>query len=102
MGAQLFHVGHEVTGGVVLQIAEWHGAAAAALVEHDDAVELRVEETTMDWCGARARPAMQEQRRHALRIATLLPVDRVAAVDRQHAAGIRRDLREQVGAKGCL
>ncbi len=47
MGPELFHVGHQVAGAVVVQLAERHGAAAAALVEHYDAVELRVEEPAM-------------------------------------------------------
>ena len=99
MGAQLLHVGDEVIGRVVLQVAERHRAAAAALVEHDDAIELRVEEAAMHGRRAGARPAMQEDDRHALGIAALLPIDRVTPVDRQHAAGVGRDLREQVGAK---
>src|SRR5882672_10192510 len=102
MEAELFHVGHEMGGGVVLQVAERHRATAAALIEYDDAVELRVEEAAMDRRGAGPWPAMQEQDRHALRIATLLPVNRVATIDRQHATGVGRDLREQVGAKGGL
>ena len=47
MGPQPFHVGHEMAGGVVVQFAERHRAAAAALVEDDDAVELRIEEAAM-------------------------------------------------------
>ena len=102
MDAKLLHVGDEMARGVVLQVTERHRAAAAALVEHDDAIELRIEETAMDRRRARTGPAMQEQHRHSLGIAALLPVDRVAAIDRQHAAGVRRDLRKQVGAEGGL
>ena len=47
MGPKLLHVGHEMAGCVVVQFAERHGAAATALIEHDDAVELRIEEPAM-------------------------------------------------------
>ena len=47
MGPELLHVGHEMAGGVVVQFAERHRTAAAALVEHHDAVELRIEEAAM-------------------------------------------------------
>jgi hypothetical protein len=47
MRPQSLHVGHEVAGGVVVQLAERHRTAAAALIEHHDAVELRVEEAAM-------------------------------------------------------
>ena len=99
MVPELLHVGHEMAGGVVVQLAERHGAAAAALVEHDDAVELRIEEAAMHGRRTGARAAVQEHDGHALRIAALLPIDRVPPVDRQHAAGVGRDLREQIGAK---
>ena len=99
MGAQLLHVGHEMIGRVVLQVAQRHRAAAAALVEHDDAIELRIEEAAMHRRGTRARPAMQEDDRHALGIAALLPIDRVTPVDGQHSARVGRNLREEVGAK---
>ena len=99
MGPQPLHVGDEMAGGVVVQLAERHRAAAAALVEHDDAVELRIEEPAMHRGRAGARAAVQEHDRHALRIAALLPIDRVSPVDRQHAAGVGRDFREQIGAK---
>ena len=65
-------------------------AAATALIEYDDAIELRIEETAMDRGRAGAWPAMQEQHRHSLGIAALLPVDRVATIDRQHADATQR------------
>src|SRR5260221_2656845 len=48
MVPELLHVGHQVAGGVILQFAQRHRAATAALVEHNDAVELRIEEAPMD------------------------------------------------------
>ena len=97
MRPELFHVGHEIGRGVVLQFAERHRAAAAALVEHHDAIELRIEEAAMDRGRAGARSAVQEHDGHTLGIAALLPIDRVPAIDRQHAAGVGRDFGEQVG-----
>jgi hypothetical protein len=94
MGAQLLHVGHQMAGGVVVYLAERHRTAAAALIEHHDAVELRIEEPPMDRCRTGPRPAVQEQRGHAVGVAALLPIDRVPAVDSQHAAGEGRDFRE--------
>src|SRR4029077_8096577 len=44
MRPQSSHVGHEIAVGVDVQFAERHGTAATALVEHHDAVELRIEE----------------------------------------------------------
>jgi len=99
MGAELLHVGHERCGRVVLQLAERHRAAAAALVEHHDAIELRVEETAVNGRRAGAGSPVQEGHWHAFGVAALLPIDRVPAVDRQHAAGIRRDLGEEVGTE---
>src|SRR5262249_34548374 len=47
MEPELLHVGHQMAGGVVGEVAKGHGAAAAALVEDDDAIELRIEKTSM-------------------------------------------------------
>src|SRR6266850_8234346 len=60
MGAQLLHVGYQMAGGVVVYLAERHRTAAAALIEHHDAVELRIEEPPMDRCRTGPRPAVQE------------------------------------------
>ena len=102
MGPELFHVGHEIARGVVLQLAERHRAAAAALVEYDDAIELRIEEPAMDRRRAGARSAVQEHDGHALGIAALLPIARVPTIDRQHAAGIGRYFGKQIGTKRGL
>ena len=58
-------------------------AAAAALVEQEDAVARRVEEAPRLRVAARARPAVQEHDRLALGIAAFLPVDLVAVADRE-------------------
>src|SRR5262249_59596392 len=72
------------------------------LVEDDDAVELRIEETPVHGCRACARPTVQEKGRHTVGITALLPVNRMAAIDRQHAAGEGRDFRKQVGTERGL
>src|SRR5471030_1918772 len=99
MGAQFLHVGHEVIGRIVLQVAQRHRAPAPALVEYDDSIELWVEEAAMYRRGTRARSAMQEDDRNALGIAALLPIDRVTPVDGQHSARVGRNLREEIRAK---
>ena len=81
--------------GVVGDITQRQRAAGAALIEDDDAVERWIEEAPVDRRRTGARPAMQEHHRHAVGIAALLPVERVPAIDGQHAAGVRNDVREQ-------
>ena len=92
MNAQLLHVADQMAGRVVVQVAERHRSPAPALVEYDDPIELRIEEAAMDRRRACARATMQEDDRNAVRIAALLPVDRVSPVDRQHAAGVGGNL----------
>jgi hypothetical protein len=58
-------------------------AAAAALVEEDDAITCGIEEPARARVAAGARAAMQEDRRLARRIAAFLPVDLVAVADGQ-------------------
>ena len=99
MRPELLHVSHEVASRVVLQVAQRHRPATAALVENDDAVVLRVKEAAMDGRRAGAGAAVEEHDRHTLGIAALLPIDRVTPVDRQHAAGVGRNLGKQVGAE---
>ena len=95
-----------VTGGdsgigravAVLFAREGADVAILYLNEDQDAEELRMEEAAMHGGRAGARAAMQEQDRHALGIAALLPIDRMSPIHRQHAAGVGRNLGEQVGA----
>ena len=99
MAAQRLDVGDQVLRGVVLQAAERARPPGAALVEDDDAPEVRVEEAAMHRAGAGARAAVQEQHRPAARIAHLLPVHDVAGGERQVAGLERSDLGEQVAAR---
>ncbi len=69
LAAQGLHVVDQVLGRVVAGLAEGGGAPGAALVEHDDAVMIGVEEPAVRRVGAGPRPAVQKDHRHAGRIA---------------------------------
>src|SRR5690606_20732581 len=73
--ADTLHVRHQVPGGVVLEVGMGGRAAAAALVEQDDAVGRRIMEPAHELVAAAARTAMDQNRRLALGIAALFPVD---------------------------
>ena len=73
-------------------LAQGNGAAGAALVEDDDAVMGRIEESPMGRARPRSRSAMEEDHWHALRIAALLPIHLVPTVEIEHAAVERLDL----------
>jgi hypothetical protein len=81
---------------VLREAAERARAASAALVEDDQAPEGRVEEASMHRTRARARAAMQEQHRHAARVADLLPVHHVPCRQRQVAGLVRADFGKKV------
>jgi len=103
--SQRFHVGDQMRRGVVGQLAMRRGAAAAALVEQNDAVACRIEEPPLHRRGAGAGPAVHEQHRDAIRVAGRFPVDAMATCRFQHAAGIGGDERVErsnVGHDGRL
>jgi hypothetical protein len=83
--------GDQVRCGVVDQFAMRRGAAAAALVEQNDAVAYRIEKLPLRRRRAGTGPAMHEQHRDARRVARRFPVDAMRARCFQHAAGIRGD-----------
>jgi hypothetical protein len=68
-------------------------AAAAALVEEDDAIACGIEEPACACVAAGARAAVQEDRRLARRIAAFLPVDLVTVADGQMPVAVRLDGR---------
>ena len=73
----------QVGGGVVLQPAMRRGAAAAALVEQDDAIAARVEKPAQGGRDPAARTAMQGDHGQAVRTAAFLDMELVAAAHRQ-------------------
>src|SRR5690606_31563186 len=80
-------------GGVVLQARMRRGAPAAALVEQQNLVALRVEQASMCAGASPAGTAMQEDRRLAIRVAAKLPVHTVTITGVQVAMGVGMDLR---------
>src|SRR5207342_2168870 len=95
--AQQFDVTDKVPGGVVDEVCVRRRTAAATLVEQDDPVLRGIVEPAHLRAAAGARAAMKQHHRLALRIAALLVIQRMAAVDLQGAAVVAVDL----GIKGA-
>ncbi|MNT58090.1 hypothetical protein D3C72_1955060 [compost metagenome] len=95
MFAHLLDVGHQILRGVVTQLTEWRGAAAAALIDQHDAVALGVEEAAMGGRDAGAGAAVQVHHRNAFRCAALLDVQGVQRVDGQREFAVWGDRRVQ-------
>ena len=107
VGAQLLDVPDQVPGGVGLQAGIQKGhrrraPPAAALVELDEPVRVRVEQPAPPRAAAAARPAVQRHRRLAGRVAAGLPVDPLAVTDVQHPRLVRLDGREPFGHASTL
>src|SRR5262245_18827686 len=102
MASYRLDIGYQVSRRVVRRPAERRRLPAPALVEEDDAVELRIEETAVDRSDAAARAAMEKNRREPPRIPALLDVERVAVAHGQllHCKrpqpGVERLVREPV------
>jgi hypothetical protein len=79
--AKPLDVGDKIPGRVVLEARMGAAAAAAALVKEEDAVARGIEEPPRPGIAARARAAVQENDRLALRVAAFLPVNLVAVAD---------------------
>ena len=84
--AQRLDVGDKVLRRVGLQFGVRARAAAAALVEQDDHVMVGIEQAAVIGMAAAARPAVQEQRGLALRVARRFPADAVIVADIEMAA----------------
>jgi hypothetical protein len=89
--AQLFHVLHQVPGGVVFEAGVRLAPAATALIEQNDSVCVWIEETAGAVVATGAGSAVHEHGRLAFGIAALFVVDLVHVRDAQHAALIRLD-----------
>src|SRR5262245_24142534 len=89
--AQCFHVSDEMPRRVVDEAGMRAAATAAALVEQDDAIRIRIEETARAIVTARARAAVHEQGWLARGIATLLVIDLMLGRDPQVTRIVRLD-----------
>src|SRR5688572_17374614 len=78
---QALHVGDEVPSRVRFERGVRAAPSRAALIEHDDPIALRGEETPRVDVAATARTAVNEQGRLAFGVARLLVVDLVAVAD---------------------
>jgi hypothetical protein len=83
MASYRLDIGYQVSRRVVRRPAERRRLPAPALVEEDDAIELRIKEAAVDRSYAAARAAMEKNRREPPRIPALLDVDRVGVADSQ-------------------
>src|SRR5690606_40530380 len=101
LATQLLDVLDEVPGGVVHEVGVRGGAPGAALVEQHDAILRRVVETAHLCAAAAAGAAVQQHHRLAVRIAALLVVELVAAIDLEGAGLVGLDLGVQ-GAHAWL
>src|SRR5262245_53532840 len=90
MLAQALHVGDEMPGGVVLDRRVGRGAAAAALVEENDAVVPRIVEAAHGGVAAAARTAVDDQNRSTARVAALgvIKIVTVTRLDAAFAIGV--------------
>ena len=100
--AQLLDVGDQVPGRVVLEARVRPAAAAAALVEQDDAIARGIEEPARARVAAGAGAAVQEDRRLAVGIAAFLPVDLVAVADDQMPLAARLDGRIESASRTAV
>jgi hypothetical protein len=89
--AQPLQIGDQVPGRVVLETRMGPAAAAATLVEEDDAIARGVEKPARARVAARTGTAVQENRRLARGIAAFLPVDLVTVADGQMTLAARLD-----------
>jgi hypothetical protein len=88
-----------VPGGVGFEAGVGGGAAAAALVEQQDVPAFGVELPAVIRAAAGAGPAVEKDRRLAVRISALFPVQAVAVADVEMAGPIGLDRRIE-GAQG--
>src|SRR5271165_822581 len=100
MLAQSFDVRDQMPGRVLDQARARAAAAAAALVEHDDAVMTRVEKLPRALVGAGAGSAVQEHGRLARRVAAFFIVNLMDVRDAQVAVPKGLERRIQFAANG--
>jgi hypothetical protein len=72
-------------------------ASAATLIEEDETVPVGIEVASPAGHGARARAAMNHERRLAVWVAALLPIDPMTVADVHQAAIVRLGRRVEAG-----
>ena len=92
MFAQPLHVGHKIPGRVLGKLGMRRRLPAAALVEQDDSIGVRIVRAPHRRVGAATRPAMHDDDRFALWIAAFLEIDAVQIGHFQRAGPIGLDL----------
>src|SRR5262245_48240365 len=90
---QALHVGDEVPSGIRFERGMRTAPSRAALIEHDDAIALGVEETPRVDIAAAAGAAVDEQGGLAIGVARLLVIELVAVADCEIARVERLDRR---------
>ena len=93
--ADALKVFHQIPGGVVFQAGVRGGATAAALVEGDDAIQIRIEIASALGVAAGAGATVDEYDRQSFRRAAFIDVQRMGVIDSQIVPGVRFDLRKQ-------
>ena len=101
MGAQGLHISHQVLGGVELETGVGGRTTSAALIEQDDAIDIRVEEAAMIGLATGTGAAMHKQGRHPIGIATLLHIQGMGGINRKLVGGVGFNFRKQL-AHGLL
>src|SRR5712691_2972310 len=97
MLSQLFHVGDQMRGGVVLKAriegaGVWPAPPAVALVKEHEAVGTLIKKPAVPGDTSRTRAAVQDDGWLAMWIATGLPVDEIAVIHLQEAPLVRLGL----------
>jgi hypothetical protein len=95
-----FHVGNEQWRGVVRDLAVGQRTTGPALVENNDAIEMRVEESAVVRRTAGAGSAVEEDDGNAARIAAFFPIHSMPSIELQQAAHTGLDKGKQVGNCG--
>ena len=89
---QLLDVVDEVPGRIVFDARIGRRLAAAALVEDEDLVLVRIELPPVIGARSAARTAVEEYDRLSVRIARELPIEAMPVTDVEHARLVRLDL----------
>src|SRR2546425_549812 len=105
MLSQVFHVGDEMRGGVVLKArlegaGVWSTPPTIALIEEHEAVGTGIKQPAVPGSTSRTGAAVQDDGWFAMWIATGLPVNAIAVIDFQEALLIGLDLRIQLNHDG--